>query len=147
MKSIGKIELYAYIAGLVDGEGSIELRRVRNGERRKFRGFEPRIRISLKKGKEVLEQLRKETGFGSCSRHARNCLCWSIWNREAVELLKKIYPYLRIKKKHAEIIFKLREVQEKRKKGVIKGERYTEEQKKEMERLFLEMRKVNKRGD
>lgn len=94
-----KPEVAAYIAGLIDGEGTVTLSRRHANEHRQLVISIANTEISLLKF--VLEQ----TGVGKITRkrtasdaHTPS-YCYSISNRQALSLLKQIAPYLHSHKK------------------------------------------------
>ena len=97
----------AYIAGLLDGEGTITL--VKHGSK-----IYPEVSITNTK-KEVIEWLRSVTQVGvitieNKSRSKRNwntCYKFRVLSLpEASAILKAVLPYLIIKKKQAELVLK-----------------------------------------
>lgn len=92
----------AYIAGLIDGEGHIGIYRESRGCLR------PQVRIEMQ-DKELVEWLHSITGAGGTTRTiTRNgykyhtyAIKWSA--RKAAALLVEVLPYLRAKRKQAEI--------------------------------------------
>jgi hypothetical protein len=85
----------AYIAGLVDGEGTITLSRKHAGESRQLL-----ISISNTE-KGILEFALHRIGAGKITRkkvakaHHTPSLTFAIWNRQALEVLVQIQPFLR----------------------------------------------------
>lgn len=84
-----------YIAGLIDGEGSISLARKHAGENRQLV-----ITISNTE-RSILEYVLRAIGSGKITRkrtsqiHHRPGLTFTITNRQALRLLARIHPYLR----------------------------------------------------
>lgn len=84
----------AYIAGLVDGEGTISLTRKHRGENRQLV-----LSISSTE-KRILNAVLLMTGVGKLTRkrvykdHHRIGLTYAVTNRQALDLLKQIQPYL-----------------------------------------------------
>jgi LAGLIDADG-like domain len=84
----------AYIAGLIDGEGTITLTREHRGENR-------RLVVSISSTERVLlEFVAIRCGCGkitnkrtSSDRHAPS-FAYRITNRQALDLLREIYPFL-----------------------------------------------------
>lgn len=101
----------AYIAGIVDGEGSIAVSRTTTNKSAKGcrRGFAYRANLSVAMtDRDLLEWMRGITGVGQIctkkvdpSRH-KPAWTWSVWSVEASVLLAEILPYLRTKKRQAE---------------------------------------------
>lgn len=90
----------AYIAGLIDGEGSISLSPQSAG----FRC--PHLSVSSN-DRELLDWLLEKTGVGTTiikkravGTHATQYQ-WAVKNRRAIAVLEQIEPYLRIAKKRA----------------------------------------------
>lgn len=85
----------AYIAGIVDGEGTVTLSRLHRNEQR-------RIVVSVSNNERaLLEYIRQAVGAGRISnkrtygaRHAPS-FHYQISSRQALDLLRQITPYLR----------------------------------------------------
>jgi LAGLIDADG-like domain len=84
----------AYIAGLVDGEGTITLSRKHRGENRQLA-----LSISSTE-RPMLEFVLRRVTAGKITRkriarseHAPSFV-YSIWNRQALDLLRQIEPHL-----------------------------------------------------
>lgn len=95
----------AYLAGLVDGEGTITLSRHHKGQ-----NPQPRLAIS-NNCLSVLEWARSVTGKGLIIRRSprkewhRQSYVWQVCLAGAVlEILAEIRPYLRIKQRHASLL-------------------------------------------
>ena len=85
----------AYIAGLIDGEGTITLSRRHANERRQL------VVSIVSTEPEILEWVLHEIDAGKLTRkrtvsprHAPS-FTYSISNRQALELLRQVVPYLR----------------------------------------------------
>lgn len=85
----------AYLAGIIDGEGSITLTVKQKGGTR-------HLVISVSNtDKALLGYLRKIIGAGklinkrSYKSHHRPAYTYSIWNRQALTVLRQVAPYLR----------------------------------------------------
>ena len=107
-----KKEILAYIAGIVDGEGYIGIKK----DMIKGRGVSPVYyeRLSIAQNKKELVDLFIETfKCGKIYFHGHSKLSkkgywsWEISNKICVNVLKQIYPYLRIKKPEAKLVIKL----------------------------------------
>ena len=85
----------AYIAGLVDGEGTVTLTRIHARERR-------RLVVSIVSTEiELLRFVHEHTGVGKITRkraysskHAPS-FCYYFTSRQALALLRQVIPYLR----------------------------------------------------
>jgi hypothetical protein len=98
----------AYVAGLIDGEGSIGISRVTKPQNKKQIGHNARIRIAMT-DKDIIFWLKDS--FGGYATYLKrpypwkDCYCWTIRESNTVKrFLDKIYPYLKVKKKQAEIM-------------------------------------------
>jgi hypothetical protein len=88
-------ERAAYLAGLVDGEGTITLTRIHRHENR-------RLVVSISNNDAALLNFVKEAiGAGKITtkrtyslRHSRS-FTYQLWSRQALQLLRQISPYLR----------------------------------------------------
>lgn len=109
----------AYIAGIIDGEGTISVNRTNTSSSAKGckRGYAYRssVRVGMT-DLPILEWLQNTCGIGMiCKKKSQSVKhkqshTWSVWSKEAVELLHQIIPYLHIKHKQARnlIIFQNR---------------------------------------
>jgi len=95
----------AYLAGLIDGEGSITLsRRYRSGQRQ--------LAVSISNTeKELLNSVMQMIGAGKLTNKRRDSklhqqsYTYQISNRQALELLRQTAPFLRgYKRKRAELV-------------------------------------------
>ena len=102
---VNKIDL-SYIAGIMDGEGYIGIVRQREYRRRKHCfTYSPRILIRMC-DKEAIDFISKRfTGFFSNKEGIQNGFGIGS-GLESFRFLKAIIPYLKIKRKQAEIILK-----------------------------------------
>lgn len=98
------LEVAAYIAGLIDGEGTITLTRLHASEMR-------RLVVSIASTEIVLlRYVLREVGAGKITRkkvssekHAPS-FCFAITSQQALVLLRQIAPYLRsYKRQRAEL--------------------------------------------
>jgi hypothetical protein len=84
-----------YIAGLVDGEGTITLTRKHRNENRQLA-----LTISSTE-KIVLEFVKETLGAGKITRkrtartHHSPSFTYAVYNRQALQILQQIHPYLR----------------------------------------------------
>lgn len=85
----------AYIAGLVDGEGTITLTRKHKNENRQLA-----VTISSTE-RYLLEFVQKSVGVGKITNkrvskpHHQPSFAYAVYNRQALALLEQIQPYLR----------------------------------------------------
>ena len=106
IKALNSIDA-AYIAGLIDGDGTITLTRKHQNENRQLA-----ITISNTE-RALLEFTLNTTGVGKITNkrtsrsHHTPSFTYAIYNRQALALLEQIFPYLRsYKSKRAHIILK-----------------------------------------
>jgi len=97
----------AYIAGLIDGEGTVTLTRKHKNENRQLC-----ISISSTE-KELLDFVLSATGVGKITNkrasksHHTPSFAYAVYNRQALALLEQILPYLRsYKRDRAALILK-----------------------------------------
>lgn len=102
----------AYIAGFVDGDGSIGLRKCHS--ERGYIDTLVRLRVT-QASKEILDWIGLTTGAGTvrqwarCSNRHRSRFEWYCSGRKALAVIREIYPYLLVKKLQAEIVLKYEE--------------------------------------
>lgn len=113
MTTRGKtLEVLAYAAGFIDGEGSIGIARANPRKGWHSRGTTPRYEAHVtvvNTVREPMEWLYQE--FGG---HLRNKkpgkegwkpqYCWVISNRRAVSVLRELLPYLKVKRSQADLL-------------------------------------------
>lgn len=101
----------AYLAGLIDGEGSIAVSRTKTSASAKAckRGFAYRSSVTITMTDlPVLEWVKRTAGVGNIcvkkarSRNHKQAWSWTAWSNEAASLLDQILPYLRVKAGQAE---------------------------------------------
>jgi hypothetical protein len=97
----------AYIAGLIDGEGTITLTRKHRNENRQLA-----VTISNTE-KDLLDYVLDTIGAGKitgkCTTRAHHTpsFTYAIYNRQALDLLKPVHPYLKTyKAKRATLILR-----------------------------------------
>jgi hypothetical protein len=107
-KKDGMDKKIIYASGLVDGEGWIGIVKGRPGKRDKSPKYEARLCV-VNTNCEVIAWLLKNFGGNFYVKKAyksnhRNALVWQLSCNKLYDFLKKIHPYLIIKKKQAEIV-------------------------------------------
>ncbi len=130
----------AYLAALVDGEGYVGLvkRKRKNGF-----GYEPKVVIA--NTNETLRDIHEEIGLGRIfvdkrNKKSKSILIWTIPVKQAKVLIERLLPYMRLKKRQAELWLQAVELNSKRKAC----ERVTARPKLDM--LYQELRNLNHRG-
>jgi spermidine/putrescine-binding protein len=90
----------AYIAGLIDGEGTVTLTRKHKNDYR-------RLAVSISSNERpMLEFVLERTGVGwitnkrKNAKHHASSYNWSVYNRQALDLLRQVAPHLKSYKKH-----------------------------------------------
>lgn len=98
----------AYIAGIMDGEGSICISRKTDSTMK--RGYCYRLHVTIANTDlPLVEWLMVVTGLGKVYTQKRinqkhkQAYHWNLWSIQAYQVLKEIYPYLRQKKERAKI--------------------------------------------
>lgn len=144
-------EQAAYIAGFVDGEGTIRVRISRRDGRDSnlSHGWHWQFEI-FNTNLKVLEIIQEWTGVGAIyGREPRifghkESYQWSVFSLKALYVLQQIVPYLIVKKRRAELIVSLDAIRQSRKKG--NRVFYTDEDLIIISRLFEEIKRENETG-
>lgn len=102
----------AYIAGFMDGEGCISIGKYQ-GKHNRTPVYQLQLVISQKV--DVLRDLCRIAGVGSVClnnhKEGRKYQQWRMSPHDAVDFLKAILPYLRVKRQEAEIAIEFQEKQ------------------------------------
>ena len=86
---------YAYLAGMLDGEGTINL----YSHREAFEKMRPHLFVT-NNSKEVIDWLKENFG-GILQKHG-NGFRWGLWSvKDVLKILEKVSPYLIIKRSNA----------------------------------------------
>jgi len=114
-----KNELIAYLAGLVDGEGYVGIKKQKPRPDTINCLYHERIQIRMVD--EIAIKLFKQTFGGNYyketehSKYSKKPLyCYQATDRLASQIIRKLLPYLLIKKRQAKLILKLRKSKESR---------------------------------
>ncbi len=112
-----KNELIAYLAGLVDGEGYVGIKKQKPRPDTINALYHERIQIRMVEEKAI--KLFKQTFGGNYyretdhSKYSKKPLyCYQATDRLAAKIIKILLPYLLIKNRQAKLILKLRESKE-----------------------------------
>jgi len=97
------VEDLAYVAGIVDGEGSISIYTVRNQFYSK---------VSVANTDDILMNWLVERFGGGITHHQfknswKPLFTWQIYSQQAAEFLRLILPFLKLKWQQAEILIEL----------------------------------------
>ena len=136
----------AYLAGIIDGEGSIGIYKWKNPRARKNPFYRARMRITNTNKKLIdliVNKLQNQKGYIVAKRENRiknRKTCYELELGEILtkKLLKEVLPYLVIKKKHAENVLKLKEN--------YSHNRLTQTELQRREKIYLEQKKLYYRG-
>ena len=157
--------LLAYLAGAIDSDGSISIKRSTYGRRKLKDRVSPMYypRISLRQISPIIPTLLKEA-FGGViyigkpsAKKGKMLYGYEATNLIGERAIRQLLPYLRLKKRQAEIILELQEIRKSGRDGHRVGYqknrwgKYTMFQKavisdetlKKMLDLYLEIRKLN----
>ena len=134
---MGEIEK-AYLAGIVDGEGTVTLTR-----RQKNQTPAPNVSVS-NSSLPMLKWIKKRFGGHISTKktyksHHRQTYVWAVSYDNAIRLLGQIEEYLIIKKPQAKLIIS------KYKKSTIRTGKYTKALLKKKMELVAKIRKLNQR--
>lgn len=130
----------AYIAGMLDGEGTVTLSRHHKNET-----HAPEVTIT-NCDLGVLKWIKEKVGMGYVikkkfkrdPKHS-DAYAWTIRNDAAINLLKDLYPYLIIKRERAELIIEGYKIVTKR------NGRYTPEEMQRKDIFVAKIRELNRR--
>jgi hypothetical protein len=145
------VDQAAYVAGAIDGEGSIRLakhRRVDSGGVR----FHFRVTIANTNhawlvtlqswiGGQIVKQGQPEG-----ARNRRQCYQLELRSAETREVLRQIQPYLLIKRKHADLLFRYFELAAVRRAMNLPGQPADPEITARIEAICDELKSLNLRG-
>lgn len=114
-------ELIAYLAGCIDCDGSIGIKRSTYAMRVRGDAHQPVFseRVLFAQVKPDITFILKENFGGSYgiqkpgTMNSKPIYKWWVTDRQAITFIKAILPYLLIKKPQAEILLRLRELKEK----------------------------------
>jgi hypothetical protein len=104
----------AYLAGFIDGEGCISINK--QWTDRTPTPIYWLIITVTSVDKDTLEYCRRMTGLGSIQYNRkstqdndRHVYAWHLTSNRAIDLLRMIYPYMKIKREQADIAFAFQE--------------------------------------
>ena len=131
--------LLAYLAGIVDGEGSI---RVHSQPRSRSYSVELTVKMNDRRTVELIHEHFGGSFFtDGHHKEQRIMYCWNIRSRKAVELLQELLPYLIYKKPQAELCIEFAEFWHSL-PHAGKGVKRTEEQLAKAEAYHLECKRL-----
>lgn len=143
------IEKLAYLAGFVDGEGCVGIKKC--AKQNVSRGYSYSTFIIVKNTRKAPLYLLQEIFGGNVSPDAmrsnpNHSSCWA-WQRNGpitVGILKALLPYLIIKKPQAELAI---DFQEHRIRQTGRGKCKTNSQYQWEDEFYLKARELNRRGN
>ena len=107
----------AYLAGLIDGEGYLGILQVKKGEKSKWsslREFQyiPVMKVCMT-DRDIIEWLYKSFGGTFETRQhpekewkSKVSYGWTMRKNQVIEIVRLVYPFLRVKKKQAQILLR-----------------------------------------
>jgi hypothetical protein len=107
-------EILAYLAGIIDGEGCIRIKKSTYGVRvrKDMKNANYSEMIQLRMVDQEAIRLLQEIGGGNYYKEKRSqgqpLYCYQATCIKAVHIIELLYPYLRIKKPQADLILDLR---------------------------------------
>lgn len=139
-----------WAAGFLDGEGCFQIKRIRYQLDKNKLYYQPYICCGQsEKGMSAIKELQKIFGGGNHlykhkqKKNALNTITWAVASKKAVDCATKLYPHLVLKQKQAGIIIKFYKQLEIRRKNY----RLSNKDQDNRESLYLEMKKLNERGE
>lgn len=146
-------EKLAYLAGIIDGEGTIAILKRRKETRKTIvmRSDSYQLQVFVTNTNEDLMVWLLNTFGGSKSHHKGdkrnpNSKRWFVWyvsGYNAIKILRKIEPYLIIKHKNAEVAFEFYERCIKRSRHGVQKPKWLVDK---SEMYYQEMKALNKTG-
>ncbi len=140
----------AYVAGLIDGEGYLGLMmRHKELTDRKRVDYLPVIKVTMTY-EPVIELLKNKYGGWKNNRvfsgkNSKEAFTWVLAGKKIEKALKDIYPYLIVKKKQADILFKRLKSYDRKKLGKNKST-YSDADFAKIEELYRQIKVLNHRG-
>jgi len=137
----------SYLAGYLDGEGYFGIIPVY-----KKKSYTSKIKVASV-DKEIIYWLKNSYGGNVWKRkfydNSKDAYTWTLEGKNLLPFLEKIKPYLKIKRKQAELLIekeKIKAKQHKYNKGERKGIVYPEKIKEKINYCYKEIRRLNHRG-
>jgi hypothetical protein len=134
-------EELAYLAGFIDGEGSLQIqRRIHRNEFGEWLGYSIYLDVGQTR-RDILEYLKEQAG-GGCIHHKpsvgnrKQSWMLRIMGSQALKFVSQIRPYLRVKSEIADVFLRF----------PMTGRKTTDEQRQIKDALFLRARELNHRG-
>lgn len=98
---------WSYLAGLIDGEGSIRIEK--SGGKYRYTPMTPTVCVTNSNPTLIMWVYSK---FGGHLYLKKSKTCWDIYwlGKKAIETLQGVYPYLTAKKEQTELVFDYRKL-------------------------------------
>lgn len=153
-----KKELYAYLAGIIDGEGSLMIRKSTWRLGKDMQNPQYNARVGFKMNREELPKIFKKTFGGHYHKdkkvyQSKNgfktnkpMYCYNAEHNLAYKIVDAVYPYLVLKKQQADLILELRktkEMPERKSSGEFHGQPYSPAFIQKLENLYLKINLLN----
>jgi hypothetical protein len=158
----------AYIAGIVDGEGYVGITKTKPYKKKTGRVnpvYHEKVQIRMVNEKAIKFIAQTLGGWywkekPSCNK-GKPLYCYQISDRQAAEIIKKLLPFLKVKKQQAKIILQLRKYRTSKIKRemvpikmksrwgktiTVKRGRYSKQTINKMENFYLKCKELNKKG-
>jgi hypothetical protein len=139
----------AYVAGLIDGEGCL---RIHRQSKKTTSTYIPIVQMSMTVKANILrDQLVKEFGGKMYDQTFKESKWadqwqWRINGDEASDFVRKIYPYLMLKKPQANVILELQALKESQPMNKNGTRNWSQEAKEVAAKLKKQMHDLNKKG-
>ena len=136
---------WAYLAGVLDSDGSIQIARSKLGKNKR-RAYALRIYVT-NSDKGLIDWLTTSVGGTSaiCNQaaplHHKTVWRWYARGHEALPILNSLLPYLRVRKQRAKLGLQFGPTLK-----AARGQRLSPDEDQLRQRLFLLMREMNTRG-
>jgi hypothetical protein len=135
----------AYIAGFFDGEGCISLGYKKDTSYRRHHTYQLVVTVA-NTNKEILNFLHQRFGGHfrkgrPPSKNGKEVYVWALLCRKALKFLEEIYPYLRLKKKQAELAFEYYKLV-----NPYGNHTFDSENWKKRDEIYYKLKALNKRG-
>lgn len=119
MKENVTVAELAWLAGIIDGEGSIFVMKQKRKDRERDTNYILRVKVQST-DKIMCPSVYDITGqLGACFAHTEhrenqsNSIVWEVSGRKAAKFLNEILPYMRVKKDQAILAIKFQETTKK----------------------------------
>lgn len=143
----------AYLAGVIDGEGCIGIRRTKRTGSCKSTRYSAAVTVG-NTSRVLIEQLVRAFGVGCVTyryptKTKRACYLWSLSSRGAREVLRAVQPYLIVKREQAAVLLEFIDNFDSFKgarPGKKGGQLVSPDELARRERLYQQLRTLNRVG-